>query len=172
MSDYNDALASITRNTDFNALVAKHITEEYNKGRYIIVVTPRLEHIQAIMNCLDIPCGHIVSETNSQDKADNTTLLNSVFTDDRTVLFGTNGLVGTGFDLAILDTMVLPYSFNNKGELLQIVGRVERKYPDKNTPKVLHFFFNNRMITANQQRNTLDYYKELGHDIYIQHVES
>jgi len=167
MSDYNDALSSIARNQEFNSLVVNTIKSLYEKGRHIIVVTPRLEHIEVLMKKLTVPCGHIVSEKNQNDRDCNTDLLNSVFTEDRSVLFGTNGLVGTGFDLAVLDTLILPYSFNNKGELLQIVGRIERQYPDKLSPQVFHFFFKNRLITANQQTNTLGFYKELGHDVYI-----
>jgi len=166
-SDYITALTKLSSNKVFASIVAKRIEKDFFNKRRIIVLSPRIEHLTLIaerLRALGIPCGRLVSETNRQDIRDNETVL-SLLGEPSGVILGTYQLVGTGFDNPIMDCMHLPYSYNNKGLFIQLVGRIERFVPDKPVPIFVEYVFNYDGYTKDQQINRLKYQKSLGYEV-------
>lgn len=87
--------------------------------------------------------------------------------DDRKpfVLFATASLIGEGFDLPRLDTLVLSMPLSFKGRLIQYAGRLHRQHEDKGDALIFDYLDENQAITNAMFRRRLAGYKELGYGI-------
>jgi len=165
--DYVKALDSISKDKIFNTMVAKRIAADHIRGRYIIVLSPRIEQLEAIgevLDSLEIPNGRLLSATNQTVKHNNEMLIEEA-KNNRWVLLATDTLVGTGFDVEVLDSMHIPYSFNNEGNFIQYVGRIERKHDGKPQPEFTHYFFKDNGMSRAQQTTMQGLYVRLGYEV-------
>ncbi|MEO6874824.1 MAG: DEAD/DEAH box helicase family protein [Opitutaceae bacterium] len=81
------------------------------------------------------------------------------------VLFATASLIGEGFDLPRLDTLVLSMPLSFKGRLIQYAGRLHRLHDAKGDPLIFDYLDENHAITNAMFRRRQTGYKELGYHI-------
>ncbi|MEJ1971938.1 MAG: DEAD/DEAH box helicase family protein, partial [Lacunisphaera sp.] len=81
------------------------------------------------------------------------------------VLFATASLVGEGFDLPRLDTLVLAMPLSWKGRLVQYAGRLHRIHDAKGTPLIYDYVDGNYALTNAMFRRRLVGYRELNYTI-------
>lgn len=81
------------------------------------------------------------------------------------VLFATASLIGEGFDLPRLDTLVLSMPLSFKGRLIQYAGRLHRLHDAKGDSLIFDYLDENHAITNAMFRRRLAGYKELGYRI-------
>ncbi|MSU48271.1 MAG: hypothetical protein EXS37_04125 [Opitutus sp.] len=79
------------------------------------------------------------------------------------VLFATASLIGEGFDLPRLDTLVLAMPLSFKGRLVQYAGRLHRWHEDKGAAMIFDYLDHNHAITSAMFRRRLAGYRELGY---------
>jgi superfamily II DNA or RNA helicase len=83
------------------------------------------------------------------------------------VLFATASLIGEGFDLPRLDTLVLSMPLSWKGRLIQYAGRLHREHETKGDALIFDYLDENHAITNAMFRRRLAGYKELGYQIEL-----
>lgn len=83
------------------------------------------------------------------------------------VIFATASLIGEGFDLPRLDTLVLSMPLSFKGRLIQYAGRLHRRHDAKGEPLIFDYLDDNQAITRAMFRRRLAGYKELGYRIEL-----
>jgi len=81
------------------------------------------------------------------------------------VLFATASLIGEGFDLPRLDTLVLAMPLSWKGRLVQYAGRLHRIHDAKGTPLIYDYVDGNHALTNAMFRRRLAGYRELNYTI-------
>ena len=81
------------------------------------------------------------------------------------VLFATASLIGEGFDLSRLDTLVLAMPLSWKGRLVQYAGRLHRRHETKGAAVIFDYLDENHAITNAMFRRRLAGYKELGYSV-------
>jgi superfamily II DNA or RNA helicase len=81
------------------------------------------------------------------------------------VLFATASLVGEGFDLPRLDTLVLAMPLSFKGRLVQYAGRLHRRHEAKGSAMIFDYLDDNHAITRAMFRRRVAGYKELGYTV-------
>jgi len=81
------------------------------------------------------------------------------------VLFATASLIGEGFDLPRLDTLVLAMPLSFKGRLVQYAGRLHRRHEAKGAALIFDYLDHNHAITSAMFRRRLAGYKELGYAV-------
>jgi superfamily II DNA or RNA helicase len=81
------------------------------------------------------------------------------------VLFATASLIGEGFDLPRLDTLVLSMPLSFKGRLIQYAGRLHRQHDAKGGALIFDYLDENQAITNAMFRRRLAGYKELGYSV-------
>jgi superfamily II DNA or RNA helicase len=79
------------------------------------------------------------------------------------VLFATASLIGEGFDLPRLDTLVLSMPLSFKGRLIQYAGRLHRQHDAKGDALIFDYLDENQAISNAMFRRRLAGYKELGY---------
>jgi superfamily II DNA or RNA helicase len=88
------------------------------------------------------------------------------------VLFATASLIGEGFDLPRLDTLVLAMPLSFKGRLVQYAGRLHRRHETKGAALIFDYLDHNHAITSAMFRRRLAGYKELGYAVEMPQSEA
>ena len=83
------------------------------------------------------------------------------------VLFATASLIGEGFDLPRLDTLVLAMPLSFKGRLVQYAGRLHRRHEAKGAAMIFDYLDDNHAITHAMFRRRMAGYNELGYRIEL-----
>ena len=95
------------------------------------------------------------------------------YDDEKTfVLFATASLIGEGFDLPRLDTLVLSMPLSFKGRLIQYAGRLHRQHEAKGGAMIFDYVDGNHAITNAMFRRRLAGYRELGYSIEMPQGEA
>lgn len=122
--------------------IAAEAHDAFEKGRKVLVLTERTEHLDAIKAALDrlglapfILHGRMSTKQRSALLAN----LDELPPDEPRVLLATGKLVGEGFDHPPLDTLVLAMPVSWKGTLQQYAGRLHREHTDKTDVRIIDF---------------------------------
>ena len=83
------------------------------------------------------------------------------------VLFATASLIGEGFDLPRLDTLVLAMPLSFQGRLVQYAGRLHRRHESKGAAMIFDYLDHNHAITSAMFRRRMAGYNELGYRIEL-----
>jgi len=83
------------------------------------------------------------------------------------VLFATASLIGEGFDLPRLDTLVLAMPLSFKGRLVQYAGRLHRRHEAKGAAMIFDYLDHNHAITSAMFRRRLAGYSDLGYVVEL-----
>jgi superfamily II DNA or RNA helicase len=81
------------------------------------------------------------------------------------VLFATASLIGEGFDLPRLDTLVLSMPLSWKGRLVQYAGRLHRRHEAKGAAVIFDYVDENHALTNAMFRRRLAGYRELNYAV-------
>ncbi len=123
-------------------MVIDDVINTYRKGRQILLLTERTEHIQLFYEKMkdDIPAlfvlkGGFGKKQLKQIFED----LNKAKENGNIVILATGRYIGEGFDLPELDTLFLPFPISWKGTLAQYVGRLHRMAAGKTEVQVYDY---------------------------------
>jgi superfamily II DNA or RNA helicase len=86
------------------------------------------------------------------------------------VLFATASLIGEGFDLPRLDTLILAMPLSWKGRLVQYAGRLHRIHEAKGAPIIYDYVDEDHALTNAMFRRRLAGYKELGYVVEMPQI--
>lgn len=122
--------------------IAAEVRTVLKQGRKVLVLTERTDHLDAIQTSLDgiEPPPFVLRGRMS--KRQRTVLmeqLDALAPNAPRVLLASGKLVGEGFDLPPLDTLVLAMPLAWKGTLQQYVGRLHRDHTHKTDVRVIDF---------------------------------
>jgi superfamily II DNA or RNA helicase len=122
--------------------IAAEVVDAIARGRKILVLTERTEHLEAMVAALvgRIPALFVLHGRMS--KKQRAALLSQVADlapDAPRVLLATGKLVGEGFDHPPLDTLVLAMPISWKGTLQQYAGRLHREHASKTDVRIIDF---------------------------------
>ena len=131
-------------------LLASTIKGKVEEGRYIIVLSDRRHHLQALealLGTFGVSCKFMVGgqKKSSDDGGERVILATYAFTSE-------------GVDIPSLDTAVFA---TPRSDVVQTTGRILRKFPDKKTPLVVDFV-DSPFVFRNQFKKREVYYGSLG----------
>ena len=120
----------LANDPDRTAGIAAEIENAYKQGRKVLVLTERIEHLDAILAALDGKVPAPFTMHGRMSKKRRATLiaeLEALPPAAPRILLATGKLVGEGFDHPPLDTLVLALPISWKGTLQQYAGRLHRR---------------------------------------------
>ncbi len=92
-------------------------------------------------------------------------------TGDKFVLLATAALVGEGYDLPRLDTLILTMPLSFKGRLVQYAGRLHRPHADKSEIRI-YDYLDDHPVTQAMFRRRQSAYQQLGYRMELDAVVS
>jgi superfamily II DNA or RNA helicase len=135
-----DVFRHLASDRERTGAIAAEVEHAFARGRKVLVLTERTEHLDAIAAALDglVPAAVVLHGRIS--KRQRTALiagLDSLPPDAPRVLLATGKLVGEGFDHPPLDTLVLAMPVSWKGTLQQYAGRLHREHGSKTDVRIV-----------------------------------
>ncbi len=124
------------------ARIAVEIVDAYQRGRKILVLTERTEHLAAVEAALSGRVQNLVTlqgRSSKKQRVAGLATLEALAPDVPRVLLSTGKLVGEGFDHPPLDTLVLAMPISWKGTLQQYAGRLHREHAGKSHVQIVDF---------------------------------
>lgn len=80
-------------------------------------------------------------------------------------LMATASLIGEGFDLPALDTLVFATPLSFEGRLIQYAGRIHREAENKNSAQIIDFVDSYNGMFLKMYRNRISTYRKMGYKI-------
>ncbi len=124
--DQYDLLSKLVIFNDVrNRQIVDDTLELTTKGLKVLVLTERKDHVDVLQLYLRGKA-EVVTLTGDDSAKSRKEKLITIEQGNFQILLATGQLLGEGFDLPILDALILAYPFSFEGKLIQYVGRVER----------------------------------------------
>ncbi|TCT01964.1 TOTE conflict system archaeo-eukaryotic primase domain-containing protein [Paralcaligenes ureilyticus] len=137
-----DVFRHLVNNQGRTMAIAAEIEQAFYRGRKVLVLTERTEHLDAILAALDgkVPSPFVLHGRISKKQRANLIMgLDALPPDAPRVLLATGRLIGEGFDHPSLDTLVLAMPVSWKGTLQQYAGRLHREHAGKTDVRIIDF---------------------------------
>jgi superfamily II DNA or RNA helicase len=115
----------LIHDSERNKLILKDIVSELSKGRKIVILTERKEHIESLEQYLK-QSFEIITLCGDDSENNRTTKWKLLKTGNFQALITTGQFFGEGSDLQNVQCLFLVYPFSFKGKLIQYIGRVQR----------------------------------------------
>lgn len=139
-----------------NKKVAGFIKKAYDKGRYIMVFSDRIRHLEELMTQSarkGVPSHEMQLYIGGVSKAAIKKAKSA------RVIFGTYQKLGTGVDIPWFSVAVLA---TPRAQVKQVVGRILREHPDKGQPIVFDVNFDDSPVFKSYGMARDRYYEEVG----------
>jgi superfamily II DNA or RNA helicase len=137
-----DVFRHLASDVPRTAALAEEVVSAVQKGRKVLVLTERTEHVNAIANALGdrVPAPFVLhGRMSKKQRAMVIEHLKAVPANAPRVLVATGKLIGEGFDHPALDTMVLAMPVSWRGTLQQYAGRLHREHAAKRDVRIIDF---------------------------------
>ena len=124
------------------AAIAQDIEVAFKRGRKVLVLTERTDHLDSILEALagKVPPPFVLhGRLSKKQRAVLAEDLAALPPEAPRILLATGKLVGEGFDHPPLDTLVLAMPVSWKGTLQQYAGRLHREHATKSDVRIIDF---------------------------------
>jgi superfamily II DNA or RNA helicase len=124
------------------AAIAQDIEDAFKRGRKVLVLTERTDHLDSILEALagKVPPPFVLhGRLSKKQRAVLAEDLAALPPEAPRILLATGKLVGEGFDHPPLDTLVLAMPVSWKGTLQQYAGRLHREHATKSDVRIFDF---------------------------------
>lgn len=108
-----------------NKLIFNDVSREVNKGRKVVLITERIEHIHSL-NQISKQSFETVTLSGEDSESNRKAKWRTLRGGNYQVLITTGQFFGEGTDLQNASCVFLVYPFSFKGKLIQYIGRVQR----------------------------------------------
>ena len=155
-TEYSRMLSELCLDPERNKLVALHACHEANGSSGIsVVLSDRKSHcgaLQAAMLSNGIDTDVLTGDTTSKDR---TALTDKLRAGKVRVLVATGQLIGEGFDLPEITSVILATPIKFSGRLIQYIGRALRPSPGKDHARIIDFMDSRVGVLAAGARSRL-----------------
>ncbi len=167
-SGIQDVFRILFNDTNRNSRIVQDILEAYQKGRKVLVLTERIEHLKLLHEAIGDEIEYLFVLHGRLSKKQRTGILAElVELKDSTprVLLATGRLIGEGFDHPPLDTLILAMPISWKGTLQQYAGRLHREHVDKQDVLIYDYIEHDQPQLARMWNKRQRGYHAMGYQI-------
>ena len=157
-----------------NKLIIKDVIAELGKGKKVVIITERKEHIDTLNQFLK-QSFETITLSGEDSEARRKSKWLSLHEGNYQVLITTGQYFGEGSDLQNASCLFLAYPFTFKGKLIQYIGRVQRS---EATPVIYDYrdyqidYLNRLFLRRNTHYRSLEKQASLFDDVDITKIES
>jgi len=163
-----------------NQLIASDIVDAIHSHRIPIVLSDRREHIETLRALVDFEfskapsCLMTLDGSLSQKERDARLNAFAAAVDKRdpACIFATSSLLGEGFDLPILDTLVLAMPISFKGRVIQYAGRLHRESPGKDDIAIYDYLDEQLPVCLSMYRRRSPAYRTMRYEIILSSADT
>jgi superfamily II DNA or RNA helicase len=156
-----------------NQAIITAIIKALEAGRFPLILSDRKEHLVILYDMLEKYdqdkqwSGFVLSGQMGKKvrRATMDGMRTALAAGRRAYLFSTGSLIGEGFDLPELCTLVLAMPISFKGRLIQYAGRIEREHPGKRDVQIHDFVDVHVPVAISMFRKRLPAYRKMGYAV-------
>jgi superfamily II DNA or RNA helicase len=171
---YHELIHYLTSDLKRNQLIAKHTIESLNENRFPLLISDRKEHLDVLeliirenINMATTEIIRLDGDLTSKQRKQAIEQLHEFRNEGRKVLLMSSAsLIGEGFDLPALDTMILVTPLSFEGRMIQYAGRIHRSSEGKTQVQIIDYVDFSNAILVKMYRNRIKAYKQMGYSIH------
>lgn len=155
-------------------LIAVDILSLLNEKRFILTLSERKDHLINIIKALKEISGNTFNLfllTGDAGKKKRKQILkavqNCIIQDIPFCIFSTGSLIGEGFDLPALNTLILAMPISFKGRIIQYAGRIHREHKMKQDVLIYDYLDTSTGLTISMFQKRVRTYKKMGYEIDV-----
>lgn len=156
-------------------MIASDIVLALSEGKFPLVLSDRKEHLEAMVQRVIEICGDASVNgfviTSANGKKERAKFIDSARTlhaqGKQAFLLSTGSLIGEGFDLPELCTLILAMPLSFKGRLIQYAGRLHRESEGKKDVRIYDYVDANLGLGITMFRKRLTTYRKMGYTIHM-----
>lgn len=170
---YHELIHHLTSNVSRNELIVRDAIAALEEGRFPLLISDRKEHLDVLTLIIgdigkipDLEIIRLDGDLSSKQRKTALQKLHELRQQGRKVLLMSSAsLIGEGFDLPALDTMILATPLSFEGRMIQYAGRIHRSAEGKTDVQMIDYVdFSNTMLVK-MYRNRLKAYRQMGYSI-------
>ena len=167
-STIQEAFRTLSNDTERTRRISHDVVVAYRKGRKILLLTERTEHLEFLRETLGEEIEHcfvLHGRLSRKTRANILGELGKLNESTPRVLLSTGRLIGEGFDHPPLDTLMLAIPISWKGTLQQYAGRLHRAHPDKHDVRIYDYVDTGHPQLARMWDKRQQGYRNMGYRI-------
>ncbi|NOT80279.1 MAG: DEAD/DEAH box helicase family protein [Bacteriovoracaceae bacterium] len=170
---YHMLMHYLTSDVERNKLIARHAIEALADNRFPVLISDRKEHLDVlsliISETADISNFEIIrldgDLTAKKRRLALDKLLELRNKNVKVLLVSSASLIGEGFDLPDLDTMILAMPLSFEGRMIQYAGRIHRRVEGKMEARIIDYVDFSNPVLVRMYRNRLKAYQQMNYSI-------
>jgi superfamily II DNA or RNA helicase len=174
---YHIFIDSLTKDEERQKMIVSDIIGVVDAGRFPMVIGDRKELLQSLeIKILETVNGgtpniglyRLDGKTPAKQRREiMEEIKGRLAKQEQVCLLATASLLGEGFDLPELDTLVLASPLSFRGRLIQYAGRLHRLTGNKKSVLIHDYLDSSNPMALKMYRNRLKAYKEMGYQIVV-----
>lgn len=168
---YHVLIHHLVTNESRNHLIGTKVAEVLEQNRFPLLVSDRKDHLEALEKLVSKMCADVeivVLEgtlTNKQRRGAYARIAELRLAKKKVMLMATASLIGEGFDLPALDTLIFSTPLSFEGRLIQYAGRIHRESEDKKSAQIIDFVDSQSAMFLKMYRGRISTYRKMGYRI-------
>jgi superfamily II DNA or RNA helicase len=170
-----DIMKHICESVSRNQMIISDVDELIKENRHPIILTDRKAHIdelKLLMKDKSYEVLELSGQLKVKERKEVLGRIKSLSDDSKAVIIATGKLVGEGFDLPWLDTLVMATPISWKGRVAQYAGRLHREYEGKDEVRILDYIDIHIPKLEKMYTKRLPSYKSIGYSLKTQNLNS
>lgn len=169
-SSFNQILDLLCAHSARNELIIEDALSATEDGRHPLILSKRKKHADELCRLLKERGHDPILLTGEIDKKDREAILNSLpsFEHEHRVIVATESLLGEGFDLTYLDTLLIATPISWDGSITQQAGRLHRNHAGKKRVEIFDYVDLSIPMLARMYQKRLKTYARLGYEVYAE----
>lgn len=165
---FNQILDLLCAHAARNELIVSDALEAASNGRHPLVLSKRKKHAEELFRLLKDRGHEPILLTGEIDTKERKAILNSLpcFEREHRIIVATESLLGEGFDLSYLDTLLIATPISWDGSITQQAGRLHRSHEGKRRVEIFDYVDLSIPMLARMYQKRLKTYAKLGYEVY------
>lgn len=167
-ASFNQILDLLCAHAARNELIVNDALEAASNGRHPLVLSKRKKHAEELFRLFKDRGHEPILLTGEIDAKERKAILNSLpcFEHEHRIIVATESLLGEGFDLSYLDTLLIATPISWDGSITQQVGRLHRSHEGKRRVEIFDYVDLSIPMLARMYQKRLKTYAKLGYEVY------
>ncbi len=151
-----------------NEVIVDDALDAASNGRHPLVLSKRKKHAEDLCRLLQSRGHEPILLTGEIDAKERKAILNSLpgFEHEHRIIVATESLLGEGFDLSYLDTLLIATPISWDGSITQQAGRLHRSHEGKQRVEIFDYVDLSIPMLARMYQKRLKTYAKLGYEVF------
>lgn len=166
-ASFNQILDLLCAHAARNEVIVDDALEAASNARHPLVLSKRKKHAEELCRLLQSRGHEPILLTGEIDAKERKAILNSLpgFEHEHRIIVATESLLGEGFDLSYLDTLLIATPISWDGSITQQAGRLHRSHEGKQRVEIFDYVDLSIPMLARMYQKRLKTYAKLGYEV-------